>query len=171
MRSFTWLPDLLSSTRFFLAPVVGYALHHQMWGWAALGWLSAVVSDLLDGSLARRFGCDNGVLGRLLDHGADACFVTTCLLVLALQGSITPLLAPLIALAFVFYLTDHLRGKSAGPSALGKTNGVAYYILAGLPLLQGLLHWDWLKQPVLMLSWGLVISTLWLIVRRLFLRQ
>lgn len=162
----TSLPNLLSSARLCLALPASYAIAHQLWLWASLCWVLAIASDLLDGWLARRLNCES-TFGRLLDHGADAVFVTFCLLVLTHQERLAWPLTPLLVLAFGLYITEHIRKKAGSPTSLGKVNGVAYYILVGLPLLQMLFYWSWLGPITLALSWGLVVSTLLLVARHI----
>ena len=110
----------------------------QRWSWALVLWLIAVGLDLADGWLARRLRVES-VAGRLLDHGSDAVFVTGMLAALAYTHHVTLWLPCAIALAFGFYLWDHYRDPDQRrpiPHWFGKFNGVSYYVLIAIPLLQ-----------------------------------
>jgi len=126
----------------------------------ALFWL-AVGSDLADGRVARRFG-EASPLGGLLDHATDATFVTLGTLALAITGSVAPLLPVLIPAAFLQYVFDSnaLRGRPLRTSALGRWNGIAYFVVLGTPIVRDALGLGWPSDElVLILSWALVVST------------
>ena len=75
----------------------------------------AVVSDLLDGPLARARGSASP-RGALFDHGSDALLVSSGCAALAWRGDITLWLAPAIALAFLQYALGRAR-QSGQPNA------------------------------------------------------
>ncbi len=78
------LPNLLSISRAFLAPIA--VLFILDGNWQSMSWilLAALVTDLADGQLARRWQ-QTSPLGGLLDHGSDAILVTSILAALAIQ--------------------------------------------------------------------------------------
>ena len=157
--------NLLSASRLLLlAPLAAWFILQQQWQAALLVWLVAVFSDLADGWLARRLQ-STSALGGLLDHGADACFVFFSMLALSLQGLITLWLAPLVALAFIRYITKHRlwAGGNLKTSHLGKANGVAYYLLCGFAIIQSELGWP-NQQMVQISAWLLVASTALLLI-------
>lgn len=91
--------------------------------------LLAIVTDLADGPVARRFGSASSA-GMLFDHATDFVFVTSALFALAFTGKITVLLPCLIVLAFSQYVLDSyflFRQKSLRMSLLGRWNGVFYF--------------------------------------------
>jgi len=127
----------------------------------ALFWL-AVATDLLDGRVARRFG-ETSALGGFLDHVTDAAFVSLGLAALALRGEGPALLPALVALAFVQYTIDS-RATSGGAlraSALGRWNGIAYFVPIGAVVVRDALALGW-PGPALLraLGWALAASTL-----------
>lgn len=147
----------------------------ELWWIAALLFTAAVVSDVYDGKLARKYN-QVSPLGGLLDHGTDALFVTGGCLALAWLGLVPLLLALLIPSAFIQYMLDSkaLAGKSLRTSRLGKSNGVAYFalvgtaigahtlmqinLLLGLPLLP---LWEYIIEPGLQIAaWILIVSTI-----------
>ena len=121
-----------------------------------------MATDLLDGPVARRFG-EASPLGGLLDHGADAALVVAGLGALALRGALPALLPVLVAAAFLQYVLDSraLAGRRLRASGLGRANGVAYFVLLGIPVVQGALGLAWpAAETVRALGWLLVASTL-----------
>ena len=122
----------------------------------------AVATDLLDGRVARRFG-EATPLGGLLDHCADATFVAAGLGALALRGDVPAPLPVLVAAAFVQYVLDSraLAGRRLRASGLGRVNGVAYFVLLGIPLLRDALGLGAPGETIVRwLGWLLVATTL-----------
>ena len=79
------LPNLVSCVRFALIPAVGWSIVNDL-AMLSIGlFLVVVVSDFLDGIIARRSGQETR-LGTLLDHGADATFVISITAVFAWLG-------------------------------------------------------------------------------------
>ncbi|HEX5211165.1 MAG TPA: CDP-diacylglycerol--glycerol-3-phosphate 3-phosphatidyltransferase [Pseudolabrys sp.] len=89
------LPNLLTYGRIAAIPVVVGLMYWQsiigggLWlRWAALAvFIAAGISDILDGYFARMWGQQSS-LGRMLDPIADKLLVSSCLLMLAAEGSI-----------------------------------------------------------------------------------
>jgi len=128
---------------------------------AALFWL-AVATDLLDGRVARRFG-ESSALGGFLDHLTDAAFVSLGLAALALRGEAPALLPALVALAFLQYVLDSrlTRGGVLVASALGRWNGIAYFVPIGTVVVRDALGLTWPGAGIVLgLGWLLVASTL-----------
>ncbi len=90
----------------------------------------AILTDLLDGPLARRQGTASAS-GMLFDHGTDCFFVTSALTGLAIAGAITPILPALIPFAFGQYVIDSYvrhRQRRLRASFLGRWNGILYFV-------------------------------------------
>jgi phosphatidylglycerophosphate synthase len=132
-----------------------------MWSWAALLFVLAVVTDFYDGKLARHLH-QTSPLGGLFDHATDAAFVTCGCWALASIDAINPWLPGLIPAAFMQYMLDSraLSGVSLRMSNIGRTNGVAYYIVLGTAIGGELFSWEWLRTPIAWFAWLLVVSTL-----------
>jgi cardiolipin synthase len=89
------LPNLLTYTRIAAVPVVVGCLYYQdilqggLWlRWVALVvFIAAGVTDWLDGYFARKWG-EQSTFGRMLDPIADKLLVSSCLLMLAADGTI-----------------------------------------------------------------------------------
>jgi phosphatidylglycerophosphate synthase len=161
--------NALTLLRLLAAPcLVLTILAGQVWA-AALLVALAVVTDLADGRVARRFG-EVTRLGGLLDHAVDATFVTAGSAALAWLGALPAALPPLIALAFLQYALDSSPAGTGvlRASRLGRWNGIAYYAVVALPLARDALG---LTQPaaqwVYGMGWLLVASTLVSIADRL----
>ena len=154
--------NALTALRLLLAPCFARALWEDASGTALALLAAAIATDFADGWTARRYG-ENSDFGRLADHASDALFVTLGAAVLAVQGTLPAVLPALIALAFLQYALDSkvLAGAPLRPSALGRWNGIAYYVLVALPVLRDALE---LAVPgagaVRTLGWALVVSTL-----------
>ncbi len=136
--------NLLTGSRVLLAPICAWACYAQQWSWAALLFTLAALSDFYDGKVARAQGKPTN-LGGLFDHATDAWFVALTLGACALDGRIHPWLAPLIVIAFIQYSADSkaLAGAQLRANWLGRMNGIAYYVLAGICIGVGLLQPLW----------------------------
>ena len=139
---------------------------------ALAAWMVAVITDLLDGPIARRRGTVTALSGTF-DHVSDFLFVTSGLVGGAVRGAFPWILPVLITAAFSQYVIDsywlHRRTKLRG-SKLGRYNGILYFVptLMDILIRMGLLF----LQPVLaILVWLLVASTLISMGQRLMLRR
>jgi phosphatidylglycerophosphate synthase len=128
---------------------------------ALVAWMLALITDFLDGPIARRRGTVTAFSGTF-DHTTDFLFVTSGLYAGALRGTFPWILPILITLAFAQYVTDsywvHRHTKLRG-SKLGRYNGILYFVPSILDILirMGLMF----LQPVLtILVWLLVLTTL-----------
>lgn len=153
--------NALTAVRLLAAPALALAVCAGESRGAAAVLLLAIASDFADGWVARRYG-EVSHLGGLIDHAADALFVTTGSAALAAVGVLPPLLSPLIALAFLQYAVDsgasHRRPLRA--SWLGRWNGIAYYVIVAVPIVRDGLSLAW-PSPTLLrdLAWLLILST------------
>jgi phosphatidylglycerophosphate synthase len=152
----------LSLLRVLVAPALAFAVTEGAAAAAtALFWI-AVATDVADGRVAR---CMDEVTpyGRLLDHAADAIFVTVGTAALAWTGALPVALPPLIAVAFLQYVFDSrsLEFREPRQSRLGHWNGIAYYVVVAVPIMRDALGLAW-PEAVLVraLGWLLVALTL-----------
>jgi phosphatidylglycerophosphate synthase len=122
----------------------------------------AVVTDLLDGRVARSAGAATPA-GGFFDHVTDATFVTLGLGAYAARGLLTGWLPVLVALAFAQYTVDSrvFRGRPLRASRLGRWNGIAYFVLLGVPVVRDGLALGWPSDALVrLLAWTLVASSL-----------
>lgn len=156
----TWA-NTLSLARLALVPALGAAILHGQPLAAGGLFALAAATDLADGRVARRRG-EASPLGGLVDHAADATLCVVGLAAWAGRGELPVLLAPLVAAAFVQYVLDSraLAGRTLRTSALGRWNGIAYYVLVAVPIYRDALG---LGGPgrgwILAAGWLLLAST------------
>ena len=153
--------NALTALRLLAAPALFLCLREELARAALALFVLAVVTDVLDGWVARRYG-ESSAWGGLFDHASDAGFVTAGLAALAFTGKVSPLLPWLIAGAFLQYALDSraLVGQPLRTSWLGRTNGIAYFVLLGIPVVQGGLGLGWPPATLVhFLGWLLVVST------------
>lgn len=156
----TWA-NALTLTRVLLAPACAWMAWQGRWDWTALLLSLAILTDLTDGALARRLN-QVSPFGGLLDHATDAVFVSLLLTALAWHGQVPWLLPPLVAAAFLQYTLDSraLAGRKLRASALGRLNGIGYFVLASVVVYQHALRLPW--PPAVLVSgfgWVLVGSS------------
>src|SRR5580692_12183391 len=139
---------------------------------ALVAWALALVTDFLDGPVARRRGTVTAFSGTF-DHTTDFLFVTSGLYAGALRGAFPWILPVLITAAFAQYVIDsywiHRHAKLRG-SKLGRYNGLLYFVPTCMDILIriGLMF----LQPLLtILVWLLALSTLVSMVQRLLLSR
>lgn len=117
------LAHALSFSRVALAPLAAWSLWADCAMVSALVFAWVVCSDVLDGRVARSRG-ETTPRGTLVDHGADAVFVTVMTATAAALGLLPVALPIVIAIAFLAYAGGRRRLR---PSRLGRANGLAYY--------------------------------------------
>jgi len=153
--------NALTCLRLIAAPVCSCMVFAGRDVEAMLVFLFAIATDFADGPLARKRG-ESSPFGALLDHATDATFV-----VLGIGALVTRDLAPtvlplLIALAFVQYTLDSraLAGEYLRASALGRWNGIFYFVLLGTPIIRNTIGWSWPNDGlIVIMGWLLVAST------------
>lgn len=147
--------------RLFMAPLLVIAIAAEEWAGALAIFVLAVLSDLADGYLARRYG-ESTPLGGVVDHAVDAVFVTAGTGALATAGTLPAPLPPLIAVAFLQYALDSRIGsaRTLRSSPIGRWNGIAYFAVLALPIVRDAFG---LARPgselVMLAGWALVLST------------
>ena len=159
--NFPWA-HVLTLIRLLCALPLALCMLEGAWGWAAALFTIAAATDYIDGPVARRFG-QATALGGVFDHATDALFVSITIGMAAHLGWVPVALAPLIAIAFVQYLLDSnaLAGQQLRASQVGRWNGIAYFVLAGVVVWgHALPLWPLLALPTYLIVWALVISTL-----------
>ena len=90
MKALRYLPNLICLGRIALLWPILAALAQHAYGWAALCFAVAGVSDLLDGWLAKRFGWTSE-LGKWLDPIADKCLLVTVFVVATMPATVLDL--------------------------------------------------------------------------------
>lgn len=97
--------------------------------WLVLLVAVAMVSDYVDGSVARRTGTASP-RGMLFDHTTDCLFVTSGLAGASMAGLVPMILPVLVVIAFTQYVLDSYflhRQRQLRMSQLGRWNGILYF--------------------------------------------
>ena len=128
---------------------------------ALIIWVVALITDFLDGPIARRRGTVTALSGTF-DHTTDFLFVTSGLFAGAFRGVFPWILPVLIVAAFSQYVIDsywiHRQSKLRG-SKLGRYNGMLYFVPTCMEIVIRL-GARWLQPLLTILVWMLVLSTL-----------
>jgi phosphatidylglycerophosphate synthase len=128
---------------------------------ALVAWVAALITDFLDGPIARRRGTVTALSGTF-DHTTDFLFVTSGLFAGAFRGVFPWILPVLIVAAFAQYVIDsywiHRQTKLRG-SNLGRHNGILYFVPSCMDILIRL-GVRFLQPLLTILVWMLVLSTL-----------
>jgi CDP-diacylglycerol---glycerol-3-phosphate 3-phosphatidyltransferase len=139
---------------------------------ALVAWVVALITDFLDGPIARRRGTVTAWSGTF-DHTSDFLFVTSGLFAGAIRGAFPWILPILITAAFAQYVIDsywiHRNTKLRG-SKLGRYNGILYFVPSLMDILirMGV---RFLAPLLTILVWLLVLSTLISMGQRLMIRS
>lgn len=154
------LPNMLSLSRVVMALPCAWAIINAHWIVAGVLFAAAIATDLADGWLARKTGQVTS-LGGLFDHASDALFVTIALGAFAWLDVTPWLLVLLVPASFVQYVldSDALAGAPLRASRIGRSNGIAYFVLAGFPLYQRALGLPLLPDAVFGWCGWLLIGT------------
>jgi phosphatidylglycerophosphate synthase len=138
---------------------------------ALIVWVMALITDFLDGPIARRRWTVTALSGTF-DHTTDFLFVTSGLFAGALRGAFPWILPVLIAAAFSQYVIDsyrvHRQAKLRG-SKLGRYNGMLYFVPTCMEILIRL-GLRFLQPALTILVWLLVVSTFVSMGQRLMFR-
>ena len=160
MKTFLTLANSLSIFRLVVAPILAWTILSNRWLAASLLLILAILSDIFDGRIARRKKQDSA-FGGLLDHSCDAFLVAVLLFVLSKTHGI-PLFLPLLVLgSFLQYVLDSkaLSGHKLRTSFLGRSNGIAYYVLASICIFTEGLGINFSGNLFIVFAWVLISST------------
>ncbi len=163
------LANSLSLFRLIIAPVTVWNIISGWWLTASFLLILAILSDLLDGPIARKKGQESAA-GGLLDHSCDAILVAVLLFVLTKTHEIPLLLPVLVILSFLQYVFDSkaLTGQRLRTSFLGRSNGICYFVLASLCIFTEALEINLPDYFIVNFAWILITSTLLSMSERLW---
>ena len=141
-------------------------------GWRVLligAYVYAILSDLVDGPLARRAGAKSYFWGQV-DALSDVAFNVAALTAAAWAGRVGPWAAlGVLALGAQFLWRCRSGAESAGESlpedAAGKWAGVLFYALVGVVVCEAGLSWDWLRPILPWLGRLVFLYALYLLIR------
>jgi cardiolipin synthase len=121
------IPNTITLVRLALVPVTGWLLWRGTYGLALVVFLTAAISDFLDGVIARRFDLKSS-LGATLDPIADKLNMFVATVLLAWQGLLPLWLAAAIVLRDVVIVGGALAYRmlvghiEIAPTMLSKVN-------------------------------------------------
>jgi len=149
-----WLPWTLVVFRFLLGPALLLAAAHAINGlWLVAALAAGILSDILDGMIARRIGAATSRLRRL-DSLVDTVFVLCALSVawIAHQAALTPhllLLALMLALNIISYIPALIKfGRAPAYHAYSaKASGLALFAAGAWLFATGQASW-WLDAAI-----------------------
>ena len=141
-------------------------------GWRVLliaVYVYAILSDLIDGPLARRAGAKSYFWGQV-DALSDVAFNTAALMAAAWVGRIGPWAALGVLALGAQFLWRCMRGAgntddSLPEDAAGKWAGVLFYALVGVVVCEAGLSWEWLAPILPWLGHLVFLYALYLLIR------
>jgi CDP-diacylglycerol---glycerol-3-phosphate 3-phosphatidyltransferase len=169
VRRLVTIPNLLTAYRFAVVPVLLFCLQPGSDPWVRLFafflFLSAALTDLADGYIARRQQCET-ILGKLMDPLADKVLVAVALIMLIPMGLVPAWLSFLI-IARELAITG-LRSLAASSgivvaaSGLGKFKSISQYTsLCILIFPDALLPIPYLSELGLVILYLALVLTVW----------
>jgi len=165
MRGWLNIPNLLTLLRLLLAPATIWAIVAGRHAAALAIFLSAAVTDGLDGALARRLGAITR-LGAYLDPVADKVLLSGTYLALALSGRVPLWFVTVVFGRDVLILCGALLLAWAGqrrfpPTVWGKISTLLQSLCALAVLVAGAVPWQPFVWAAGALIWPAAAATLW----------
>lgn len=164
-RQILTLPNQLTMLRMLILPFILIAMIYHQHGTALMLFLVAVVTDVVDGRVARHFG-QKTELGSYLDPLADKLLLSSAFVVQALIGAIPWWLTILVLTRDVVILGTVLVVMLATtirdfpPSSFGKLSTVVQAITIALVVLNNDMSLAWITAGVDILVWIVAVTTL-----------
>jgi phosphatidylglycerophosphate synthase len=90
MKLVTYIPNFLTIIRFFLGVFIFVAILAENWNWVFIFFLVALLTEIFDGYLARKFGAVSEFGGKYLEAAADRGIIFFSLLGLTIIGRVAP---------------------------------------------------------------------------------
>lgn len=137
-----YLPNILTLTRILLLPFFATTLIYGSYQYALILFLTAGITDILDGLLARATKQITD-LGRILDPLADKFLLVTAFILMSVYGwipkwlTVTVISRDLIVITgcMIIYFVTHTLKALPPPSLLGKAANTSQFLLIGIVLL------------------------------------
>ena len=164
-RQILTLPNQLTMLRMLVLPFILIAMIYRQHGLALTLFLAAVATDIIDGTIARRFG-QKTQLGAYLDPLADKLLLSSACIAQALIGTIPWWLTILVlsrdvvilATLVVVILATTIRDFP--PSAFGKLNTIVQATTVSVVILNNFNPMAWAAAGVEILVWAVAATTL-----------
>ena len=164
-RQILTLPNQLTMLRMLVLPFILIAMIYRQHGLALTLFLAAVATDIIDGTIARRFG-QKTQLGAYLDPLADKLLLSSAFIAQALIGTIpwwltilvlsrdVVILATLVAVILATTIRDF------PPSSFGKLNTIVQATTVSVVILNNFNPMAWAAAGVEILVWAVAATTL-----------
>lgn len=164
-RQILTLPNQLTMLRMLVLPFILIAMIYRQHGLALTLFLAAVATDIIDGTIARRFG-QKTQLGAYLDPLADKLLLSSAFIAQALIGTIPWWLTILVlsrdvvilATLVVVILATTIRDFP--PSSFGKLNTIVQATTVSVVILNNFNPMAWAAAGVEILVWAVAATTL-----------
>ncbi len=134
------IPNLLTLTRILLLPFFAATLVYEKYGYALIIFVSAAMTDLFDGYIARVKN-QTTYLGSILDPVADKFFLITSFIIMSYAGlipkwlAITVISRDLIVVTGSIILYFVIHNLKIETSIIGKIASASQFLLVGFVLL------------------------------------
>jgi len=160
------IPNALSVTRFLLSPGVLIMTWKEVWSYCFLFLILGIVSDLLDGHLARSWKVESE-LGKSLDNKADLALSGSAVIGFWLNGTIS--FGTILIMGVIGLITIAPYFLSGKNPAVYKELGNAltgFYYLATLAFFAGLFIYKIFGFSYLLFSLEILIILIGMLARR-----
>ncbi len=164
-RQILTLPNQLTMLRMLVLPFILIAMIYRQHGLALTLFLAAVATDIIDGTIARRFG-QKTELGAYLDPLADKLLLSSAFIAQALIGTIPWWLTILVlsrdvvilGTVVVVILATSIRDFP--PSSFGKLNTVVQATTVSIVILNNAHPMGWAAAGIAIMIWAVAGTTL-----------
>ena len=145
------IPNILSLLRILMIPVVAISFYHGNYASAAIVFLIACFTDVVDGYLARRFGWITDI-GKILDPLADKGMQLTVLISLAMCGRMPRVAAYLVLIKELAMFLGGVFLYKHRIVVAANWYGKAATVVISLCVTTVLLFYDFLPSAVLIIA-------------------
>lgn len=125
------IPNILTILRIIIVPIFGYMMHKQEAYLAAVLFILAWLTDILDGFIARKFGLVTN-FGMVADPFADKLLTATALFFLVIQKTIPAMILVIVVFKELLmglggYLLYKKKKRVSGANWYGKIASALFY--------------------------------------------
>jgi cardiolipin synthase len=158
------IPNIITLARLIAVPAIVLLALNDMFGWAAVCFALAGISDAVDGAIARHVPGQASELGRLLDPIADKALIVSVFIVLAVRASVPTWLAVTVVSRDVLIVGGVILSWVASrpvpivPLLVSKANTAAQITYVALALAMSGLDWQ-LGTTVSIMGWVVAVLT------------
>ena len=165
LRQILTLPNQLTMLRLLILPFILIAMIYHRHELALALFLGAVITDVVDGKIARHFG-QKTELGAYLDPLADKLLLSSAFVAQSLIGTmpwwltILVLTRDIAILGTVVVVLLATTIRDFPPSSFGRLNTVVQAVTVSLVILNNTVSLEWIDVGVDILIWVVALTTL-----------